>query len=377
MGDRNGRPVAVPGAPAGRGAAVSALLRGVTLQALRAFECVARLGSVTAAARELHLTQPAVSMQLRQLEDRVGLPLTKRVGRHVQLTDAGEEVARHARRIVQQLREAEESLSAMQGLRRGRIDVGVVSTAKYFAPRLLAEFGRRYPAIEIRLVVANRAEIVQHLAINDVDLAIMGVPPQQFACEAALVAGHPLSWLASPDHPLAALRSVPPARLMEERLLIREEGAGTRISMDRFLSTRKLRPAQVLEMSSNETIKQAVMAGLGIAFLSEHTAGLELATGRLVRLRVPETPVLRQWYVVHRADKSLLPAAQEFARFLKQEGARLIGAQMLAPTHFAPRPPAPQAAATAAAPTAAPAAAAATAAARASRPRKTRGTGSR
>lgn len=329
--------------PAPGAAAMSSLLRGATLQSLRAFESVARLGSVTAAARELSLSQPAISMQLKQLEGRLGLRLTERAGRRIVVTDAGAEVARHARLVVQQLRAADEALAALQGLRAGHIEVGVVSTAKYFAPRLLAEFGRRYPAIEIRLVVANRAEIVQHLADNDVDLAIMGTPPQQFACEAQLVAGHPLSWLAPPEHPLAAQRSVPPARLLDERLIVREPGSGTRISMERFLQARRLRPRQVMEMSSNETIKQAVMAGMGIAFLSEHTAGLELATGRLVRLRVPETPVLRQWYVVHRVDRELLPASREFARFLVAEGARLIGAQMLVPTHFAARPRAPRA----------------------------------
>lgn len=303
-------------------------MRGVTLQALRAFESVARLGGITAAARELHLTQPAVSMQLRQLEARVGLPLTERVGRRVSLTEAGREVARHARRIVQQLREAEESIAALRGLRRGRIDVGIVSTAKYFAPRLLAEFGRRYPEIEVRLVVANRAEIVQHLAVNDVDLAIMGTPPQQFECEAQLIAPHPLSWLCAPDHPLARSRSVPPQRLISERLIIREPGSGTRTSMDRFLRAQRLRMQRSLEMSSNETIKQAVMAGMGVALLSEHTAGLELQTGRLVRLRVAGTPLLRQWYVVHRSDKALLPATLEFSRFLAAEGARLIAEQM-------------------------------------------------
>jgi DNA-binding transcriptional LysR family regulator len=303
-------------------------LRGLTVQALRAFETVARLGSVTAAARELQLSQPAVSMQLHQLEERVGLPLTERNGRRVALTDAGEEMARHARRILEQIQEAEQSLAAMRGLRGGRIDVGVVSTAKYFAPRLLAEFGHRYPDIEIRLAVANRSEVVRMLATNEVDLAIMGTPPQQFHCEATRVADHPLSWLAPPGHPLAGLRAVPPLRLVQERLIVREQGSGTRTSMERFLEQRRLRSAHVTEMSSNETIKQAVMAGMGIAFLSEHTAGLELATGRLVRLRVPETPIQRQWFVVHRADKRLLPAAREFGAFLAREGARLIAAQM-------------------------------------------------
>ncbi len=310
-------------------------LRKATLHGLRIFESVARLRGVSAAARELHLTQPAVSMQVKQLEALVGLPLTERIGRGLQLTDAGEEVARHARRLAEQLREADASLDAMRGLRGGRIEIGVVSTAKYFAPRLLAEFHRRHPAIELKLAVANRSDVVQMLVRNDVDLAIMGTPPQHLECEARRIAEHPLAWLASPEHRLAALRSVEPARLASEQLIVREPGSGTRISMERFLRTHRVRPGQVLEMSSNETIKQAVMAGMGIAFLSEHTAGLEIGTGRLIHLRVTDTPVVRQWYAVHRTDKRLLPAARAFCRFLEDDGARLIAAQM-APAGVAP-----------------------------------------
>lgn len=310
-------------------------LRSATLHSLRIFECVARRRGISAAARELHLTQPAVSMQVKQLEALVGLPLTERIGRGLQLTDAGEEVARHARRLAEQLREADASLDAMRGLRGGRIEIGVVSTAKYLAPRLLAEFHRRHPAIELKLAVANRAEVVQMLAANDIDLAIMGTPPQHVECEARRIAEHPLSWLAAPDHPLSALRSVAPAQLAGERLIVREPGSGTRTSMERYLRGHRVRPVQVLEMSSNETIKQAVMAGMGVAFLSEHTAGLEIEAGRLVRLRVSDTPVVRQWYAVHRTDKRLLPAARAFCRFLEEEGARLIAAQM------APSPPPP------------------------------------
>ncbi|HTT39386.1 MAG TPA: LysR family transcriptional regulator [Burkholderiales bacterium] len=296
---------------------------------MRVFEAVARLASVSAAARELHLTQPAVSMQVKQLEEQVGLPLTERVGRRIQLTDAGEEVALHARRLAQQVREAEAALDAMKGLRAGRIDIGVVSTAKYFAPRLLAEYQRRHPDIDLKLSVANRAEVVQMLHDHVVDVAIMGTPPQHFECEAARIAEHPLAWLASPQHPLAALANIEPARLNEERLIVREPGSGTRGAMDRYLRAHRIHPAQMLEMSSNETIKQAVMAGMGIAFLSEHTVGLELQTRRLVRLRLKDTPVLRHWYFVHRTDKRLLPAARAFRDFLLVDGARLIEAQMM------------------------------------------------
>ncbi len=308
-------------------------LRNVTLHSLRVFECVARRRGISSAARDLHLTQPAVSMQVKQLEALVGLPLTERVGRGLRLTDAGEELARHARRLTEQLREAEASLDAMRGLRGGRIEIGVVSTAKYFAPRLLAEFHRRHPAIELKLAVANRSEVVQMLAGNDIDLAIMGTPPQHVECEARGIAEHPLAWLSAPDHRLAALRAVAPSQLAGERLIVREPGSGTRTSMERYLRAHRVTPTQMLEMSSNETIKQAVMAGMGIAFLSEHTAGLETEAGRLVRLRVSDTPVIRRWYAVHRTDKRLLPAARAFCKFLEEDGARLIAAQMAPGAH--------------------------------------------
>jgi DNA-binding transcriptional LysR family regulator len=264
------------------------------------------------------------------------MPLTERIGRRIQLTDAGEEVALHARRLAQQMREAEAALDAMKGLRGGHIDIGVVSTAKYFAPRLLAEYHRRYPDIEVKLSVANRADVVQMLADNAIDVAVMGTPPQHIDCEATRIAEHPLVWLASPRHPLASLRTVEPARLAQERWIVREPGSGTRHAMDRYLRAHRMHPPQMLEMSSNETIKQAVMADMGIAFLSEHTAGLELQTRQLVRLRVKDTPVLRHWYFVHRTDKRLLPAARAFRDFLVADGARLIEAQM-APAHGAAR----------------------------------------
>jgi DNA-binding transcriptional LysR family regulator len=307
---------------------MASAMRNVTLHRLRVFEAVARLASVSGAAKELHLTQPAVSMQVKQLEEQVGLPLTERIGRNIQLTDAGQEVAQHARRLAQQIREAEAAFDALKGLRGGRIEIGVVSTAKYFAPRLLAEYRRRHSEIELRLAVANRADVVRMLADNAIDLAIMGTPPQQVDCEATRIAEHPLVWLASPTHPLARLKAVEPARLAQEYLIVREPGSGTRSAMDRYLRSHRMHPTQLLEMSSNETIKQAVMAEMGIAFLSEHTAGLELATRRLVRLRVKDTPIVRHWYVVHRTDKRLMPAARAFRDFLLAEGARLIEEQM-------------------------------------------------
>ncbi|MDP1524493.1 MAG: LysR substrate-binding domain-containing protein [Rhodocyclaceae bacterium] len=299
-------------------------MKHVTLRQLKVFEAVARHLSFSRAAEELHLTQPAVSMQVKQLEEQAGLPLTEMVGKKVYLTGAGEEVARHARRIAQQLREAGEAIDAIKGVRGGRLSIGVISTAKYFAPRLLAEFLRRKPGIELNLRVNNRETVVRQLADNEIDLAIMGQPPQEFTTVSEAFADHPLVIVAAPDHPLAKAKHITPAELNEQAFLIREPGSGTRATMERFFADTGITPRHVLEMVGNETIKQAVMAGLGLAFISAHTVSLECEVGRLVKLPVTGTPVTRRWFVVHRADKELLPVAETFRAFLLAEAPGLM-----------------------------------------------------
>lgn len=303
------------------------ILRRVTLRQLRVFEAVARHLSFSRAAEELHLSQPAISMQVSQLEQHVGLPLTEQIGKKIHLTEAGQEMARHARLIAQQLQAAEASLDALQGLRGGRLNIGVVSTAKYFAPRLLTVFRARYPGVELRLEVHNREEIVRELHDNQIDLAIMGRPPEEFPTVAEPFAEHPLIIVAAPGHRSAGTRRVALAQLAPETFLIRERGSGTRGAMERFFAEQDFVPTATFEMSSNETIKQAVMAGMGVAFLSAHTMGLELAMRRLVRLDVVGTPILRRWFVVYRGEKRLLPLAQEFGAFLQAEGAQVIAEQ--------------------------------------------------
>ena len=299
-------------------------MKHITLRQLKVFEAVARHLSFSRAAEELHLTQPAVSMQVKQLEEQAGLPLTEMVGKKVFLTGAGEEVARHARRIAQQLREANEALDAIKGVRGGRLSIGVVSTAKYFAPRLLAEFRKRHPGIELNLAVHNREIIVRQLADNEIDLAIMGQPPLEFATVAEGFADHPLVIIAPPDHPLAKEKKIAPAQLDQETFLIRESGSGTRGTMERYFADAGVAPRQFIEMVGNETIKQAVMAGLGLSFISAHTVSLECEVGRLVKLTVAGTPVVRRWFVVHRAEKELLPVATTFREFLLAEAPVLM-----------------------------------------------------
>ncbi len=303
-------------------------LKNVTLRQLKVFEAVARHLSFSRAAEELHLTQPAVSMQVHGLEQLVELPLTEQIGKRIRLTAAGEELARQARLIARQLREGEEAIAAMKGAEAGRLLIGVVSTAKYFAPTLLAEFSRRHPRIELRLSVNNRGAIVRQLAENEIDLAIMGSPPRDLDTVDEVFSDHPLVFIAHPAHPLAARKRIEPAQLAEHQLLIRESGSGTRTTLERFLESQGVRAGETLEMGSNETIKQAVMAGMGIAFISEHTIGLERLVGRLAILPVSGTPLMRQWHLVHRREKRLLPAAEAFRQFMRDEAPRLIELQV-------------------------------------------------
>jgi DNA-binding transcriptional LysR family regulator len=301
-----------------------ASLKNVTLRQLRVFEAVARHLSFSRAAEELHLTQPAVSMQVKSLEELVGLPLTELIGKKVFLTQAGTEMARYARLVDQQLQAAAESIEALRGVRAGRLSIGVVSTAKYFAPRLLALFRERHPEVELRLTVHNRETIVEQLADNRIDLAIMGRAPQEFPTVEEAFAEHPLVIVAAANHPLAARSRIDPQELAGETFMIRESGSGTRVAMERFFGERGIQLDHTLEIASNETIKQAVIAGMGVAFISAHTVGLEQAAGLLRVLPVDGLPARRKWNLVHLADKQLAPAAQAFREFLLTEGAALV-----------------------------------------------------
>ena len=299
-------------------------MKNVSLRSLKVFEAVARHLSFSRAAEELHLTQPAVSMQVRALEEDAGLPLTEQVGKKIFLTDAGAELARHARLIAQQLAAADDALAAIRGLASGRLAVGVVSTAKYFAPRLLAQFRAQHPGIALQLNVHNRQTIVRQLGDNEIDLAIMGRPPEELATRADIFAPNPQVIIASPGHALARRRKLTAADIAGETFLIREPGSGTRSAMERYFLEQGVAPTQRFEMSSNETIKQAVMADMGISFISEHTVHLELAAGLLVRLPVAGTPLLRQWHVVRLAEKQLSPLAEAFKDFLCRDAAALM-----------------------------------------------------
>lgn len=303
---------------------LSQWIRGVSLRQLRIFEAVARLGSISRAAESLHLTQPAVSMQVKALEELVGLPLTETLGKKLKVTEAGLEIARYARAIERQLQEAESSLALLAGGHAGVVAVGVVSTAMYVAPPLLMAFRERFPAVELRLSLHNRDEIYKQLEDNLLDIALMGRPPAALGCEAHAFAEHPMSVLACAGHELLRESVVDAARLSGQAFLIREHGSGTRVTQEAFMAEYGIRPSDLLELPGNEIIKQAAIAGMGLAFLSEHTCQLELRVGVLHRVPVAGTPILRKWHVVQRSGKPLLPAALGLRDFLLSQGRVLV-----------------------------------------------------
>lgn len=301
-------------------------LRHATLRQLQIFETAAENLSFARAAEHLHLTQPAISMQIGQLEQSAGAALFERLGKKLYLTPTGTELLAHVRRISQAMREAGEAMDAIRGLELGRLSIAVVSTAKYFAPKLLTMFRGAHPKIELRLSDANREEVLALLRSNAVDLAIMGRPPDDIETVAEAFAPHPHVIVAPPGNPLCLERGMPVKALAKETFISREPGSGTRSAMERFFAQHKIAPEIAMVMASNESIKQAVMAGMGLSFISSHTIGLECQAGHLVPLDIVGLPVMRRWYVVHLASKRLTPTAEAFKRFVFTEAPKYLEA---------------------------------------------------
>lgn len=291
-------------------------MKNATFRQLRVFSEVARQLSFARAAEVLHLSPPAVTMQVKELEGHVGLPLFERNGRQVALTTAGEYMLVYARKMLATLKDAEDAAARLQRLEVGQLTIGMVSTAKYFLPRLLAEFKHEHEGIEIRLAVGNREQLVKMLQGNEVDIAVMGRPPTELATRAEPFAAHPHVFVAPTDHPLLKVGHPTVDALRPYGFILRERGSGTRAAMEKFLEKSRMEPRVVMEMTSNETIKQAVMAGMGISFLSLHTIGLELENGLIATLDVEGTPIVRGWNVVHTLSKLLSPAAEAFRYFM-------------------------------------------------------------
>lgn len=301
-------------------------MRNYTFKQLQTFIEVAKHQSVSKAAERLFVTQPAVSMQIRQLEDAFGLALIEPVGRNIQLTHAGHEFLDHAIGAIARLKDLEASMAEHVGMKRGRIDLAVVSTAKYFVPMLLVRFAKMLPDIEITLKVENRDNILGMLSRNEVDLVIMGRVPGTLDCEALPFATNPLGIVAPPDHPLSRRKRIAFNVLKDHSFVVREQGSGTRAAMERLFAQHEVPIRTVMEMPSNETIKQAVMAGMGLGFLSLRTVRHELAAGHLALLDVSGMPLVGNWYVAHLRQKKLSPAARAFKTFLVEQADPLIAA---------------------------------------------------
>ena len=294
--------------------------RDLTIRQLRALAAVHAAGTITAAANRLNLTQPAVTLQLRNLQALAGLPLIQRTADGMMLTDAGSHVLSLVERIEAALLDCEQSLDIIAGRSGGRVSIGAVSTAKYFVPFAIAAFSQRYPTIEVTLKIGNREDIRDALRGYDLDIAVMGQPPPDVEVEMRALGKHPHVMIAAADHRLAKRKSLLASELAHETFITRERGSGTRMLMEKFFQRAGLAAKIGMEMDSNETIKQAVMAGLGIAFISEHTVFHDLDEGRLAKLKVKGLPVMRQWHAIRRADKVMLPPAQAMLDFLGKEG---------------------------------------------------------
>jgi DNA-binding transcriptional LysR family regulator len=292
-------------------------LRQVTLHQLRLLGALARHLNMTRAAEEIHVTPSAFSIQIKQLSQGLGLPLHEQAGKKLFLTEAGRAVAAASRDMLDRLDLLGMELAEMQGLERGRLSLAMITTAKYFATRLIGDFCRAHPEVEFALEVVNREQILERMRQNLDDLYIMGQAPEDLDVVAAPFAENPLVVLAPAGHPLCEENRIAPERLEREPFILREPGSGTRQATERYFAQRGIRPPTRMTLGSDETIKQAVAAGLGLAVLSRHVLTLDQGSGPLREIDVEGFPIRRQWYIVYLRDKKLSPLARAFLRLLK------------------------------------------------------------
>jgi len=295
-------------------------MKNATFRQLRVFNEVARHLSFARAAENLHLTPPAVTMQVKELEGHVGMPLFERQGKQVSLTTTGEYMLVYTRRILATVKDAEDAAARLQRAETGVLTIGMVSTAKYFMMKMLAEFRSKHVGVELKPVIGNRDQLVQMLQNNEVDIAVMGRPPKELLTRAEPFAAHPHVFVSTPGHVLAQRGHLSVEDLRPYDFIVREPGSGTRSAMEKFFVEARVKPRLQIQLHSNETLKQAVMAGLGIGFISLHTIGLELQHGLIALLDVEGAPVVRAWNVVHTQSKMLSPAAEAFRYFMLEQG---------------------------------------------------------
>jgi len=302
------------------------LMHKLTLRQFEILSAVARCGSFSRASAELHLTQPAVSMQIKQLESTLGIPLFERMGKQIHLTEAGRAVLDAGQAIEHQLVNLKHTLTDIQGLKGGTLTVSAASTASVFAARLLALFGSMHPDVKISLNVVNRETLLLHLDENSIDLALMGHPPDDRALLAQTFMENPLVVIAASNHALAGEKNISLERLLDESLIGREQGSGTRNALEKFFAEQGYTFQAAMEMNKNEAIKHAVEAGLGLGVVSLHTVRAEIESGQLCVLDVEGFPLNRQWYLVQCDGKRLSPAASAFAQLVLEEAPQFQGA---------------------------------------------------
>ena len=299
-------------------------MRNLTLRQIRIFLSAAKNMSFTRAAEELHITAPAVSLQIKEMEDDMGIRLFTRENRKIELTSAGEYFLIYARRISSTLNEARTMMERLRGTEVSVLKIGVVSTAKYFLPKLLMEFKKDFPNLQIKIDARNRQQLVELLRDGEIDIAIMGRPPKEIDTRAEPFATHPHVFVCSPLNPFAGKINLPPETLNNFEIISREPGSGTRFIMERYFAEHQIAPIVSMEMSSNETIKQAVMAGLGVSFVSLHTIGSELANKQIVILDIQDTPIIRTWHVVALSKRNASQAAEAFRYFILDKGGQML-----------------------------------------------------
>ncbi len=295
-------------------------VKQITLKQIRGFQAVIDTGTVSAAARELHLTAPAVSIQLKDLEQAIGLPLLEKNARSLTPTVAGQALMTLANGLDHRITEFAETINEMKGIDHGVVSVGVVSTARYFAPNVLSDFIKQHPEVKLQLQVGNRESTLEKLENLEIDIAITGFPPDHFDVVKEYIGRHPQIIIAPPEHPLAGAKDISLSELEHETFLLRESGSGTRGVADQLFKRNKNLPHTGIEFGSNETIKQAVMAGMGIAVISAHTVGAELQEKRLVALNVRGLPINRKWFIVKHANRRFLPSAEAAWKFISRNG---------------------------------------------------------
>jgi DNA-binding transcriptional LysR family regulator len=301
-------------------------MRNLTLRQIRIFLSASKHMSFSRAAEEMHITAPAVSLQIKEMEADMGVVLFRRENRKVELTPAGEYFLLYARRVYSTLNEANTMMERLRGTQIKMLKIGVVSTAKYFLPTVLVEFKKDYPNLQIAIEVRNRQQLLELLRDGEIDVAIMGQPPKEIDTRAEAFAGHPHVFVANLENPLVGQQNLMPEVLNDFKFISRELGSGTRAIMERYFAEYGLSPIVTMEISSNETVKQAVIAGLGISFVSLHTIGSEIKHKQLAILDIQHTPIIRTWHVVALRKRNASQAAEAFRYFMLEKARSMLSA---------------------------------------------------